>query len=214
MNQNLFDEEAANNLFNQVSKIWIEPEIKRRRILGEITDKFTWSSCRILLPKHGPNKIEFDKEILWQALIKKAPHVTFEVDQEVYLYELQKVIDVLRPKIDNKHVGFIYIEFFENNMEITFDFSPTRDNYKIDDDRLRHSGQIITNSIQREIDLKVIKYCDRLAKSLQEIGLWIIPSLIPYPLSKITKEIEDKKLENARQIFLEHGNSKFIQKLI
>ena len=208
-----FDEEAGSNFFNQISKIWIKPEINRRRLLGLIDENFTWSSCRILLPRVGPNQIEFNKEIRWLAIIKKAPNTTFEYGQSVYLHELQKVIDVLRPKLNDKPTGFIYVEFFEGNMEITFDLSPTHDNFKPEDDRLGYTGRNIVNSIQREIDLKVIHYYQILSKSLREVGLWASPSLIPYPLSKITQQIEKNNLDNAKQTLLEFGNAQFLKKL-
>lgn len=208
MNDFPLDEEAAKNFFNHTSKLWIDPEIEDRRVSGKLPKNFSWSRCRILFREDNSKKVEFDDEISWKAICRKSPKTVFEYGQGVHLWELQKILDIKRPTVDGKVVPFVYIEFFDRDMEITFDFHPDGK-----DENLGQLGRNIINSIQRKLDLRVIGFYQVLSKSLTQIGLWAIPSLIPYPLSKILQQISQNDIPGAKTTLTEFCNADFIKKI-
>ncbi len=58
----VLDEEAASNLFNQIMKLWIKPEISRRKQGGTLPENFRMNRCLIRLPQDQDPIIEFNEE--------------------------------------------------------------------------------------------------------------------------------------------------------
>jgi hypothetical protein len=57
------DDDFQKRIWEQIHKIWIEPEVEKRRSKGLITDEFKIRECRILFPKDESPKVEFNDEI-------------------------------------------------------------------------------------------------------------------------------------------------------
>lgn len=67
------DEKAGQNLFNQVMKLWIEPEISKRKQKSILPEGFKIYRCLIRLPQDRDPIVEFNDEVKFIALAKFAP---------------------------------------------------------------------------------------------------------------------------------------------
>lgn len=79
-------------------KLWVEPEIARRRKTASLPEDFKILRFLIRLPRDRSPIVEFNDEISWVASIKKAPGTSFEKGQKVFLHEVQKVAAVSPPR--------------------------------------------------------------------------------------------------------------------
>jgi hypothetical protein len=54
---------------------------------------------------------------------------------------------------------------------------------------------------------------DKIRTQLQKIGLWAAPSLLPYPISKIAKQLEEGKTIQATETLLAYCTPEYIEEL-
>lgn len=54
--------EFADNLFDQVLSIWVNPEIERRKQAGLIDDKFVFWAAQLIMDPSGPEQIRLNEE--------------------------------------------------------------------------------------------------------------------------------------------------------
>lgn len=76
-----------------------------------------------------------------------------------------------------------------------------------------HFSDIIAESLQAILIEKSVHVHDKMQFQLQRIGLWAAPALLPYPISKIAKQLEDGDTEEAKVTLLEYCTTEFIEKL-
>lgn len=74
-------------------------------------------------------------------------------------------------------------------------------------------GRVIAESLQALLVEKVIHIHDEMQVQLQKIGLWAAPALLPYPTSKILKQLAESDNEGALATFRAYCTPEFIQKL-
>ena len=204
----MLDPEGARNLFDQIQKIWIEPEIMRRQQTGTLMKGFRIRHCLIRLPTDKPPIVEFNDEIHWIASVKKSPGTSFEKGQQVFIHEVEEIRTVQRPEVNGKPVAFVFLHWEGNSCNIFFDFSPNV---------LHQVGWYLGEEIAKclhsvLVDKTLLVYAD-LQSQLQKIGLWAAPALLPYPLSKIAKQLKEGDIEGARAILLERCTSDYLEGL-
>lgn len=214
----MLNNKGVQNLFNQVMKLWIEPEIRRRRQTDGIPEDFKIFRCLIKLPRDRPPIVEFNDEIGWVASVKIAPGTSFEKGQHVFLHEVQEIAAVSPPEIDGQRVAFIYLFWTGRNREyeIIFDFTPNLPDVTVISNKEKGSwqlGKTIANSLQAMLVEKVIRIHDSLQALLQKIGLWAAPALLPYPISRITKQLEEGDIKGARKTLIEYCTPDYIEGL-
>jgi hypothetical protein len=54
--------EFADNLFDQVLSIWVNPEIEKRKQAGVINDKFVFWAAQVIMDPSGPEQIRLNEE--------------------------------------------------------------------------------------------------------------------------------------------------------
>lgn len=59
---NTASNEFADNLFDQVLSIWVNPEIERRNRAGLIDNKFVFWAAQVIMDPSGPEKIRLNEE--------------------------------------------------------------------------------------------------------------------------------------------------------
>jgi len=211
----MIDEKGAQNLYSQINKLWIEPEVSRRKQAKTLPEDFKIFRCLIKLPKNKPAIIEFNDEIRWLASVKIGPPRAFKKGESIYLHEIQEIGVVSPPEIEGKRVAFIYFFWTGYSYQILFDFTPNVPEEMIskEDKEAWHFDKIIAESLQAILTEKVIHIHDSKQKLLQNIGLWAVPSLIPYPLSRIIMQLEIDDTEGAHNTLREFCTSEYIEKL-
>ena len=209
----MLDESGSLNLFNQIKQIWIDPELEKRKQAGKIKNGFTIDRVLIKMPQNKPPVVQFNEECGWLAYVQKDHNSSFQKNDPVYIFQVKKIIDVEHPKIDDKPVAFIFLHMVKETWRIFFDLSPSREKsnkFK----KYWSMGKIIADSLQERIEEKTILVTPAVNNLLAEVGLWSSPALIPYPLSKIIKQLSEKDKIGAIKTLEEVCNSTFIEELV
>lgn len=76
-----------------------------------------------------------------------------------------------------------------------------------------HFGKAIAKSLQTILVEKTIHIHDDMQVQLQKIGLWAVPALLPYPISRIAKQLKKGDTEGARRTLLSYCTPKYIEEL-
>lgn len=210
----MIDEKGAQNLFDQINKLWIEPEISSRKQAGTLPENFKIFRCLIKLPKDKTPIVDFNDEIRFVASLKIGRN-SIKKGEPIYLHEVQEIGAISPPEVDGLRVAFIYLFWTGHTYQILFDFAPNVPEEMISKEEKEawHFDKIIAESLQAILTEKVIHIHDGAQKLLQNIGLWAAPSLIPYPLSRIIMQLEKSDIEGARNTLREYCTSEYIEKL-
>lgn len=208
-----FDEEASRNLFNNILKMWIDPELKRRIEGAEMIPKEI-DQCLILLPNEQQPTIKFNGEEGLQAVGRKASK-NFEHGQIMYLHDIKEILSVFYPKFDGKRVSFVFMTLVDMQWYIFFDFSPGHADYEMQQDEKEWPmGKDIAKVLNLRIQERIIKGYDRQMKHLDKLGMWSVPSLFPFPMSVILHELSRNNEAAAIAALISHCNSKFLEGLV
>ena len=208
----ILDESGYLNLFNQIKQTWVDPELEKRKQAGKIKDGFTVEKILIKMPRDKPAIIQFNNECGWIAHVQKDHDSSFQKNDPVYIHQIIKIIDVMRPKIDDSPVAFIFLHMVKGMWRISFDFLPSHEDWN-EFEKHWPLGKIIANSLQQDIEEKIIMITPAANNLLAEVGLWGSPALIPYPLSKIIKQLSENDKIGAIKTLEEVCNLEFIEKL-
>ncbi|MFH1690691.1 MAG: hypothetical protein ABIE42_10730 [Candidatus Eisenbacteria bacterium] len=200
--------------FEQVHQLWIEPEICRRREAGKLPDAFQIRRCLILLPPEASPVVLLNDEIGWRAKVKFPEARTTKVGEPISLGDIERIEDVSPPEIDGKRVAFIYVYWTGKGGEykILFDSTP---NMPLELGAMRADGEwqlgkAIADSLQQSLTERVITFQHEHEADLQSIGLWAVPGLIPYPLSKIVEHLSSGDTAAAREFLVKHCDSAYL----
>jgi hypothetical protein len=203
-----FDEEGARNFLDQVFKIWIQPEIERRRT-SDLEQPVAIDRCLIKLPRDRPAIIAFNNDIHWDATIVVPPHTSIEKGQLVLLHQVQQISGVQPPVLDGKPVPFVYLFRHGLAYHIIFDFvaeeTDARKEWKF--------SRAIAESLQQVLIERTLRVQEALKGLLRAHGLWAAPALLPYPLSRIAKQLEEGDIERAHLTLREHCTPQFLEEI-
>lgn len=210
----MLDEKGAQNLFDQINKLWIEPEVSRRKQAESLPKNFKIFRCLIKLPKDNTPIIDFNDEIKFVASLKIGRN-SIKKGEPIYLHDVQEISAVSPPEVDGLRVAFIYLFWTGHAYQILFDFTPNVPDEMISKEEKEawHFDKMIAESLQAILTEKVIRIHDHTQTLLQNNGLWAVPSLLPYPLSKIVTQLEKGDTEGACNTLREYCTSEFIEKL-
>jgi len=208
----LLDDSGSQNLFNQIKKLWIEPEFDKRLKDGSIDKNFTVNRCMVKFPKEGSVVVNFNDEVRWMAIIRKDHDASFNKGDPIHIHQVNEILDVKPPTIDNKRVGFVFLHIVDGMWRIFFDFTPNHDNLKEADEDWQ-LGKEIAKSYQNYLEEQTILVSQKVSELLQTIGLWAAPALISYPLGKIIKQLLEKNETDARKTLVDFCTADFLEKL-
>ena len=170
---------------------------------------FTISKVLILLPPGHQAIVQFDEEIQWGADVEAAPDVQLKKGSKLQLYEYTRVVSFNPPKLEGKWVSFIYTFFVGNELKAHFDFRPDHPDFENHLSDFQLSSEV-SDHLNSEITEKIAWLAMHAKKELGEIGLWIVPALFPFPISKIVERIRVGKTEEARRVLIDNVQVSFI----
>lgn len=210
-----FDEQAANNLFEQVDKLWIQPEVSRRAQAGTLPKGFRISRCLIRLPRDRAAIVEFNEEIGWIVSARKPPETAFDKGQKVFVHEIVEITAVMPPTVDGRRVAFVYVYGTGNAWQIIFDFTPNVPENLIPEEEKKtwSLSSVIAESLQAILIERVIRIHDHAQSLLRDNGLWAAPALLPYPLSRIVKQLEESDKDGASTTLRNYCTPQWIKQL-
>jgi hypothetical protein len=209
------DEKAVLNFFNQVMKLWIEPEILKRKQRGTpLPENFKMYRCLIRLPQDRDPIVEFNEEAELIALAKFAPGTVKKKGEFIYIHEVKEIGKILPPEVEGKRVDFICMYLTDNGYQIFFDFTQSsRSGIVTGKEENWELGDMIADFQRRILTERVIRIHDKAQALLRKIGLWAAPALLPYPLNRILYQLSEDDTRGARKTLVEHCTPEFIENL-
>jgi hypothetical protein len=212
----MLDVTGLQNLFDSVHRLWVEPELDRRREAGTLPDDFKIRRCLVRLPKdHGPI-VEFNEEVTWQAKAKTAKGIEFVKGEPVHLPQVDYIESVQPPTHDGVRVAFLFLYWNGVGWQIVFDFTPNSPSaeYESDDDDEWELGRSIAEYLNQILREFAVHNHDVVQADIESIALWPAPALLPYPFSAICEHCRNNKHEDARTLLVDHCNTEFLTKLV
>jgi len=210
-----FDEKGATNFLDQIFKLWIEPECSRRNKQGALTGNIDIRRCLIRLPRDRGPIVEFNDEIHWVASLKILPGTAMQKGQPVHLYQVREVTAVKPPEMDGCRVPFVYLFHDGRAYTIVFDFSPSSKEDVLTNETKEEwrFSKIIAESLQRVLVERAVQIDNSIQLILRKHGYWPAPALLPYPLTKIAKDLSEGNIESAGNLLRDHCTPDLIESL-
>lgn len=205
------DEEGSKNLFDDIMKHWVNPELEKRKKEGSIDDSFTFTKCLIKIPLGKPIVVDFNDKAGWIATVRKDPESSFKYGDPLHIHQINEILDVKPPMVDDKRVAFVYLHLVKGKWNAFFDFSPMHDEFAVGYDWTL--GKQIASYLQSNLEDQTILVSDEVNPLLRKIGLWPAPALILYPLNKIIKQLENNDEKGATETLVKFCTPKFLEKL-
>src|SRR5207249_4096523 len=97
---------------------------------GRIDNSFSFDRCLIKLPKESPAIVEFKGEFGWVVIVRKDHESSFEKNDPVHIFQINEIMDVKPPTIQDKQVAFVFLHIVKGKWNIFFDFSPNHDGFQ------------------------------------------------------------------------------------
>jgi hypothetical protein len=215
----MLNKEGNENFWNWVDSTYVQPEVEKRRLGGQLPADFQIRQFRVLMPKGREAIVEFNDEFGWVAKAKRGDGQDFVPHAPVYVHELDRIESVEPPEVDGERVAFIFFGWDGIQYQGYFDFSP---NWS-DEERIAHGiaqddnwamSEYLTHFLQSRLEEQSAQLCFANRDSLRQFGLWLVPVLIPYPLAQIAQHLNNKDESAARQLFISFCNIDFLDKLV
>lgn len=206
--------------YDQIYKNWIKPELDKRKLENLIENDFKFTKCLITFPEKSKTIVKFNSEIDLIFKIEAIVKEDKEKGDPIYNDEVNDIVDVVLPTINDQRIPFIYLQFngsFSKGAlyDILFDFSP---NHNLSESNQEKSSEIARNSLvklfRRELRERTIKYILNFKDLLIQNGFWVIPALLPSPLNRIITAIKENDSLKVRKIFIDHCSEDFLKHLI
>lgn len=209
-------EDGQNNLWNQVNTLWIEPELNRRKEAGTLAANFKIRHCLIRLPVEALPIVEFNDEIKWEVLAKLPSGREVTKDQAIYIHDIEKIASVKPPEVDGKRVAFIFVYMSGGGFRILFDSTPNLPEYSTDqqNEEKWDLGKHVAEYLEYLLAERTILAHEALEDILRQLGLWLAPSILPYPLSEIVYHLNQGNEQEARDLLVRYCNDAFLMDLL
>lgn len=135
--------------------------------------------------------------------------------------EYEDIADVELPNENGERIAFIYLQFNGSYSEgelydIMVDFTPNQtpleDSVKkqYSETARKELIKFLRKQVREVITKNIAQHNDLLIQN----GLWIIPALIPTPLNKMIRAIQDDNLTETMELFIDHCSDDFLEGLI
>jgi hypothetical protein len=208
----MLDREGANNFFNQINQLWVNPEIESRKGKGILPDSFSINKCLITFPNDKAPIVKFNDEFGWEATARKVPGKSFKKGQAIYIYDISSIEKVKLPTIDGKRVAFIFFIVCElDAFKIIFDFSPNHPNFDPKNDE--PIEREIAGLLQERLVEQSVNYQESMQSQLSKIGLWTVPALLPHPLCSMVLKLEKNNITDAKLLLLKECTPNFFAQI-
>lgn len=204
------DDTLHQQIIANVLRDWCGPEIQRRRAAGELPADFVWSRV-LILPGDGGvgSSVKFDREFAFAADVKLSEGVRFEAGHEVDLHEVDTVVAVHAPRINERRVAFIYLESRGDTWRLAFDFSPNHPGYEEPVGQWDLSDFFVEILNERHL-CHVLGAGTSLSGALLSAGIWPAPAILPQPFARMLDAFGRNDLEAVSSILVSHCDGPFM----
>ena len=110
-------------------------------------------------------------------------------------------------------MAFVFAFWTGYSYKVIFDFSPNSPEIanSEEDSKSWVYGNAIGEYLQGLLEEQTVKWYEQHETQLTQIGLWAVPSLLPYPISEIIKRISEGDTVGARGLFVSYCTPAFLQ---
>src|SRR5262245_48408982 len=115
------DQAGAKNMLDSIHRLWVKPELDRRRQSGT-PPTLPLRQCLIRLPRGRAPIVQFNDEVGWEARVKTTRPL--EEGAPVFVQDIREIESVSPPAVDGQRVAFVYFYFYQRAYHIAFDFDP------------------------------------------------------------------------------------------
>ena len=210
------DSEATQVFFDEVRRIWIQPEVDRRTALGTFPKDFKIYRARVLLPKGENPIVAFNDDIDWLALVDLGDMTQVKVGAIVYFDQIRKISSVAAPVVDGVRVAFVYLFKVTKGYQVILDFSPNVPELRSElptDDWDVTFGPAIAQTLQDGLIERSVHLDNIVQNQLRSLGLWPAPALVPYPFQDITRKVAEGDTDGARTLLVSHCTPELIKSI-
>lgn len=204
----------AQGFFRQMQEHWIQPELDKRLAAGTVTPDFVVKQCLVRLPKDVSPIVEFNEEVSIHAIVKVPDEVNPAAGDSAHLDQIERIVRIDPPLYNGQRVAWACLLTLHGKPEMFIDLSPNSPGIPMDKD-VQAGLQLGIGSILHEslIELTIAEYASS-QSDFDKIGLWAVPALLPYPLSKICSLLKTNKVSGARALLIAHCTPKRLTDLI
>jgi len=213
----MFDQEASQRAFNDVHRLFVEPELQRRRERGTLPENFRIHRCLILLPADAQPIVTFNEEIGWEGRVRLGTPFVAKEGDPVFLAQVAGVDTVKPPKVDGKRVACIFLYRVGNRWALAWDATPNMPpgyGVAVESDDEWSLGKAVAESINADLAQRALAFHASAESETLKVGLWAAPALLPYPLAAIAERCKAGDLEAARTLLVTHCAPKLLATLV
>ncbi|HUT94827.1 MAG TPA: hypothetical protein VMY37_35545 [Thermoguttaceae bacterium] len=209
----MLDEEAAARSFQDFHRVWVEPELHRRFGKAGPPPDFRIFQCLVRLPPHKPAIVDFNDDVPWKMRCKMANGTRVDKGDPVYLDQIEYVESVAPPECEGERVGFVYIHRIAGGgFRMIFEGSAALPRADAQGEESKWSlSDAVCEYLNAVFFERTIRFHDEQQQGLALIGIWPIPSLIPYPLSRCTALAQKGNHEEARRLLVGHCSPEWLE---
>lgn len=124
------NEEMGKRLFDQAIELWINPEIEKRKLKGDLEEEIHLTAVQVIMNFDTPNEVRFNSEV--KAVLEGVPKREIKAGEEIQIDEaLKKITNVKLTEKDANaghftmllHNGFWHMHFdFRYNSSLCSDY--------------------------------------------------------------------------------------------
>ena len=208
-----WDQEASARTFSDFHRLWVEPELRRRYGDAGPPSDFRIIECRVLLPAGKLPIVQFNDEVSWAATCKKPLGLAFAKGEPVYLHHIERIESVRAPTFEGAPVAFFYIHKVPGaGFRIIFDCTPAWEPARSQSPQEKWKfSDAVCEHLNAQLFERVIRFQETEKTALASIGVWAIPSLLPYPLSRCTQLVKEGKLQEARAEIVRYCSANWLE---
>lgn len=194
----------------QVHDLWIAPELERRRAAGLPSPTPIW---RFLLRfRDGqPPLVQLNDEIDWGPVRTQVSRA-MNAGEEVQVQDVRRIESVPHPAIDGQPAPYIFAGVMGNRWlaSMCFQQHPTECAGTAE-----REGDLLAENLNYWIMRRIVDaHTPAQRASLSKIGLWLVPTLTPYPISRIVHLIDQGNETEARSLLMKECTAEYLGRMV
>lgn len=194
----------------QVHDLWIAPELERRRAAGLPSPTPIW---RFLLRfRDGqPPLVQLNDEIEF-GHVRAQISRPMNAGEAIHVQDVRRIESVPHPAIDGHPVPYIFAGVMGNRWLASMCFQQHPSECSGTAER---GGDLMAENLHYWITRRIIDAHNPAQRaSLAKIGLWLVPTLTPYPISRIIHLIDQGQEQEARGLVLKECTATYLAKMV
>lgn len=194
---------------SQIHTLWIAPELERRRAAGLPSPTPIWRLLVRFPDGHAP-LVQFNDEIQWGPVRTQVSRA-LSAGEAIHVQDVRRIESVRHPSVNGIPVPYIFACLMRNCWLATMCFleHPAECSGQAED------GDLLAENLNYWITRRIVDaHTPAQRASLAKIGLWLVPTLMPYPISRIVHLIDQGNEVEARALLMKECTSVYLGRMV